>query len=105
MEVHIAPDQPPRLTAVEDLKRFSIVAAADPAALADLALDRVLAFEGQDHAWVSVDWLMAASGQSGSESWRAGFEAMRAFAAKHGWTRDNPPAIRGHVVWQGAPPS
>jgi hypothetical protein len=105
MEVQIAPGQAPRLTGVDDLKRFSVVAAADQAALADLALDGVLAFEGPDHAWVAVDWLLAASGRASSEAWRAGFAAMCAYAAKHGWTRDDPPAIRGHVVWQGAPPS
>ncbi len=35
-------------------------------------------------------------------TWRAGFDAMRAYAAKQGWVRAAPAAIRGHVVWQDA---
>lgn len=107
MDVRIVPGQAPRLIAADDLKRFSVTVAAGPETLADLAsaLDGVLAFEGPDHAWVSVAWLLAASGRDGSEAWRAGFDAMRAYAAKQGWTRADPPAIRGHVVWQSAPAS
>lgn len=104
MDVHVAPGEVPRLAEVDDLRRFSVIAASSPderQALAE-ALYGVLAFDGGDHAWVSVDWLIEASGRADSAEWRAGFDAMTAYAAKQGWTRTDPAAIRGHIVWQGA---
>lgn len=102
MEVHIGPGQAPRLVEEDDLGRFRVVAAADAASLPRLAseLEGVLEFSGPDAAWVSVGWILAATGHAASDEWRAGFEAMKAFATKHGWTRDEPPALRGHVVWR-----
>lgn len=107
MEVHIAPGLPARLAQAEDLRRFSVIAADGPDALPDLAaaLQGVFVFEGTGHAWVAVDWLLSASGQAESEAWRPGFEAMRAYAAKQGWMRDDPPALRGHVVRQVGSPA
>ena len=103
MDVHLAPGQPARLTDVEDLRRFSVIATGGPEALPALAeaLRGIIDFQDAEHAWVSIDWLIEASGRSASADWRAGFDAMTAYAAKHGWTRAEPAAIRGHVVWQG----
>lgn len=103
MEVHLAPGQPARLTAVEDLRRFSVIVAAAPDALPALAaaLRGVVEFQDTDHAWVSVDWLIEASGQSDSATWRKDFAAMTAYAASKGWTRPDPEALRGHIAWQG----
>lgn len=102
MDVHLAPGQPPRVTAPDDLRRFQVVVAAERSALPQLAeaLRGVLEFEGDGHAWVLVNWLLDASGRAGSEEWRSGFDAMMAYAARHGWTRKDPPALRGHIVWQ-----
>lgn len=104
MEVHLAPGHPARLTEIDDLRRFSVVVATGPATLPALAaaLDGILDFEGADHAWVSVDWLIEASGQSDSASWRKDFTAMTAYAESKGWMRADPAAIRGHVVWAPA---
>lgn len=106
MEVHIAPGQAPRLAEADDLRRFSVIAAASPEALPSLAdaLREVLDFDGAEHAWVSVDWLIEASGRSDDATWRVGFDAMAAYAAKQGWMRTQPAAIRGHVVWQDGTP-
>jgi len=103
MEVHLAPGQSPALTDPDDLRRFSVVAAAPASALPELvaASQGALDFDGDGHAWVSVDWLLEASGRRSSAEWMKGFEAMKAYAARQGWVRDDPPAIRGHVVWQG----
>ncbi|MEO3470641.1 hypothetical protein AAFN86_02160 [Roseomonas sp. CAU 1739] len=103
MEVHVAPGQAARLTEVEDLRRFSVIVAAAPDALPALAeaLRGVIDFQGAEHAWVSVDWLIEASGRSGSATWRKDFAAMTAYAESKGWTRAEPAALRGHVVWQG----
>ncbi len=48
MEVHVAPGSAPVLTAADDLRRFSVMAAATPDAQPALAeaLAGVLAFEG-----------------------------------------------------------
>lgn len=103
MEVHLAPGQPPRLTGAEDLRRFSVIVSASRDALSELAeaARGVLAFEGSDHAWVSAEWLVEASGQSDRTDWRAEFHAMVDYATRKGWTRRDPVALRGHVVWQG----
>lgn len=102
MEVHLAPGQPARLSEVEDLRRFSVIVAASQDAVAALAeaVRDIIDFQGTDHAWVSVDWLIEASGRSDSAEWQAGFKAMTDYAASKGWTRSDPAALRGHVVWQ-----
>lgn len=102
MDVHVALGEPPRLTGVDDLQSFSVIAAAGRDAAPTLAaeLDGVMQFEGTAHAWVSVNWLIETSGHADSTEWRARFDAMTAYAARKGWTRADPPAIRGHVVWQ-----
>ncbi|MBR0680266.1 hypothetical protein GXW74_07195 [Roseomonas eburnea] len=104
MEVHVIPGEAPRLAEAADLRRFSVIVAAQPEALPALAAAHggMLDFEGSGHAWVSVEWLIAASGLADSPDWRAGFEAMKAYAEGKGWTRSDPPALRGHVIWQGA---
>ncbi|MBW6398753.1 hypothetical protein KPL78_12890 [Roseomonas sp. HJA6] len=102
MEVHLAPGQPARLTDVDDLRRFSVIMAGSQEGLASLAeaLHGIVAFEGSEHAWVSVDWLVETSGRSGSAEWRDQFAAMVAYARSKGWMRTDPEAIRGHVVRQ-----
>lgn len=101
MEVHVARGQAPVLVEPDDLRRFRVVAAASPDQLPGLAaeLGGVVDFSGPDHAWVAVDWLLRVAGRNGSAEWRTGFDAMQAYAARQGWTREDPPALRGHVVW------
>ncbi len=103
MDVQLTPGEPPRLAEADDLRRFSVNVAASPDTLPALAeaLGGTVAFDGAEHAWVSVEWLIAASGRADSTEWRAGFDGMVAYAAKQGWMRADPAAIRGHVVWQG----
>lgn len=102
MEVRLTPGQAPALIDPDDLRRFSVVAAATPDALPDFieTCRGVLDFDGEGHAWVSVAWLIDASSRKDSQEWMKGFAGMQAYAAKQGWTRDEPPAIRGHIVWQ-----
>ena len=104
MEVHLAPGQPARLTEPTDLRRFSVIVAGTPAALPALAdaLRGTSDFEGAEHAWVSVDWLVAASGRAEEADWRGAFDGMVQYAAGKGWTRPDPRAIRGHIVWAEA---
>lgn len=100
MEVHLSPGSLPRLEQVEDLRRFSLVVAGDAALLPRLAEEQQgrIEFAGEEHAWVSTAWLIGAAGRVSPE-WRQGFDAMLAFAASKGWVREEPPAIRAHVVW------
>jgi hypothetical protein len=104
MDVHLVPGEPARLTEPTDLRRFSVIVAAAPQALPALeeALRGTVDFEGTEHAWVSIDWLIAASGRGDSADWRGEFHNMVQYATGKGWVRADPAAIRGHVVW--APP-
>lgn len=101
MDVRVAPGEAPSLTGVEELQSFSVIATAGRDALPLLAeqLDGVMTFDGTAHAWVSVNWLIEASGHRDSAEWRARFDAMTAYAARKGWMRADPAAIRGHIVW------
>jgi hypothetical protein len=101
MEVHLAPGEPARLTEPTDLRRFSVIVAATPEALPALAeaLRGVVDFEGTEHAWVSVDWVLQASNRADWADWRYEFANMMKYAESKGWTRSGPDAIRGHVVW------
>lgn len=102
MEVHLAPGQPPRLTEPTDLRRFSVIVAATPEALPTLAeaLHGIVDFDGTEHAWVSVDWLIGASDRGDWADWRYEFDNMVKYATGKGWVREDPPALRGHIVWQ-----
>ncbi|MDO9707173.1 hypothetical protein [Paracraurococcus lichenis] len=85
-----------RLDAPEDLKAFKVLVAEG---LHGEALAAALGPAGRldgDHAWISPDWLRAASGRAGDAAWVQGFEAMLAYAAKKGWV-DAAGAIRGHI--------
>jgi hypothetical protein len=102
VEVHLAPGAPPRLAEPRELRRFSVIVAAPREALPALAeaARGVLEFEGSDHAWVSVAWLIEASNLGDWADWRGQFHTMVDYAKGKGWTRGEPPAsLRGHVVW------
>lgn len=103
MEVHLAPGRPARLTEATELHRFSVIVAAAPEALPALAeaLCGIIDFEGSDHAWVSIDWLIEASDRSDWADWRGQFANMVQYATGKGWVRADPAALRGHIVWQG----
>ncbi|MCX6385254.1 MAG: hypothetical protein NTV40_01230 [Solirubrobacterales bacterium] len=49
-----------------------------------------------DHVYVPVEDLIQAAGAHADDpQWRAGLEAMLAYAQEHGWIKDG--AIRAHV--------
>jgi len=103
MEVQLAPGKAAVLADPTDMRRFSVTVAAPSSALAEIAAQYadVLTFDDEGHAWVATSWIIEASNRGDWADWRGEFEVMRSYAAKHGWTREDPPAIRGHVVWQG----
>jgi len=102
MEVHLAPGAAPRLAEPKELRRFSVIVAAPREALPDLAeaTRGLLEFEGSDHAWVSVAWLIEASNLGDWADWRGEFHNMMRYAESKGWTRGDQAALRGHVVWR-----
>jgi hypothetical protein len=58
--------------------------------------------EGDDHAWVHEAWLLQQLPRLATAAgWRASFDAMSRYAQKKGWTRDDPDAIRAHIVSGG----
>lgn len=58
-----------------------------------------LVFAG-DHAWVHPDLPALLAGSAANDDWRAEFDRMVAFAAKHGWVREDG-AVRAHVETAG----
>jgi hypothetical protein len=105
MQVHLAPGAPPRLAEPKELRRFSVIVAAPREALPGLAeaARGVLEFEGSDHAWVSVAWLIEASKLGDWADWRGQLQGMLDYARGKAWTRGEPvDSLRGHVVWMPA---
>jgi len=73
----------------DNFKTFKIVLAAP-----DVALGPVGRRDG-GYGWVSVAWLQA-NGWPDDADWRAGFNAMLAYAEASGWI-DESGAVRGHI--------
>lgn len=88
-----------------DFKRFHLEVAApreDRPAIAK-RLARLVAFDDDTSAWVSVAGLRQLHGAGRDDEWNAALAKMIAAARPHGWIRDQPePAIKAHVVWAAA---
>ena len=63
------------------------------------ALDGIGSLEGDAVVWIRRAWVREASGRAGVESWEKGFDAMLAYAARHGWTDPAADTVRAHIVW------
>jgi hypothetical protein len=68
--------------------------------LAEVTLDASLfptgSVEDEAHVWLDVAALKALG--PGGAAWGAGFDAMIAYAARHGWTRHEASEVRVHVT-------
>ena len=84
------------LEGADDFKRFKLLAAPglEGAALQQ-ALGAAARLEGE-HAWVSPEWLRAASGQAAVPAWQEGFGQMLAYAGRSGWV-NAAGEVRAHI--------
>lgn len=80
-----------------NMKEFSATAdSADPDAIdATLCSTGAGHYDGS-HAWISAAWIV--SGSDGDADWRAGFDAMKAFAVKMEWYDAETDTIRAHLA-------
>lgn len=86
-----------KLEAADALDRFD--ARSDcPAALIDKALEGIGRRDGESHVWISQAWLLSHGPQD--PAWRAGLDAMTAYARSRGWV-DAAGAIRAHLAPAG----
>ena len=66
----------------------------------DERLATVLAPHGRlddGHAWVDVDAVVTLAGDAVDDEWRAGFDAMVAYAGEKGFLSSDGSAIRAHL--------
>ncbi|HSW20611.1 MAG TPA: hypothetical protein VLJ86_25535 [Ramlibacter sp.] len=83
-----------RLELAEDFTEFKVVLNED-----QLKLPSVLAWEGDQHAWVDEAWLRGSLARAHSTpDWEQKYAGMLSFARKNGWAREHPLSIRAHVV-------
>jgi hypothetical protein len=92
MLIRIATDGTVSLDSPDDFRAFAIAAPQG----AVLALGELARLEGETHAWVSPAALQALTPRAQDPDWQAGFAAMRAYAARKGWSDDSG-AIRAHI--------
>jgi hypothetical protein len=67
------------------------------------ALSGIAELESQETAWVDMQALMRLgrhSTEQAADAWTASAQAMVAKAHKYGWVRDEPPAVKSHIVWR-----
>lgn len=100
MQVLVNPDFHVALVDAGNFKAFDIRVEgdSDPARLTK-ALHGIAELEGEQHAWVDESWLLEQLARHApAHDWREAFDAMTTYARTKGWVRDNPTAIRAHLV-------
>jgi hypothetical protein len=64
------------------------------------ALAGIAQVESCETAWVDVSALLRLGQAHSSENWAQSAAAMIEMARKHGWVREQPLAIKSHIVWR-----
>jgi len=102
MIVLVKADNSVSLVQADDFKRFHCEIQISNAGLeqAQSALRGIVELESRETAWVDVDALLALRRDSTAPQWEASVQAMVAKARPFGWVRDEPLAIKSHIVWQ-----
>ena len=103
MIVMVNSDRSVSLVQAEDFKRFRCEIQIPNATQeeAQFALNGIAEVENLETAWVDVDALFALERDATSPQWTASAQTMIEKARLHGWVRDQPLAIKSHIVWQG----
>jgi hypothetical protein len=89
-----------RVTLVDpdDFRAFHIAVSGGGAD--DDRLGALLARHGRldgDHAWITVDAVVALAGRPDDDEWRAGLDGMVAYAREKGFWDEASDAIRAHI--------
>jgi len=102
MVVLVKADNSVSLMQADDFKRFHCEIQIPNATLeqAQAALAGIAGLESRETAWVDVDALLALKRDFTPPQWEASVRAMIENARPHGWVRDEPLAIKSHIVWQ-----
>jgi hypothetical protein len=100
MRVSISAEKTITLIDATDFKRFDLAAHIPGTTLSELKslLKDVADVEDTESAWIFTGWLLQQAAASEAD-WRRSFDAMIGYARKHGWVKDGPQRIRGHIVW------
>jgi hypothetical protein len=84
--------------AVDDVKSLSVqIDQLDDLEALTRALGSLGQLDGADHVWIDIQALRIASGRAGDASWSSSFDAMIAYAAKHGWVNGSGTSVRAHI--------
>lgn len=102
MIVTVAADKSVSLVQADDFKRFHCEVRIPNATLeqAQSALEGIAELESRETAWVDVGALLALKRDSTAPQWETSVQTMIEKARPHGWVRDEPVAIKSHIVWQ-----
>ncbi|MDB5772475.1 MAG: hypothetical protein JWM42_2849 [Burkholderia sp.] len=87
----------------DDFRRFHCEIDMPQASLAQaqLALAGIAQVESRETAWVDVPALLRlGQAHSSQADWAQSANAMIEMARKHGWVRDQPLAVKSHIVWR-----
>ena len=93
-----------RLEAADVFNRFhcEVDAAYPDLETARAAWAGVVALESRETAWVDLQELLELAPGDVDErrAWQLQAREMAKQAARHGWFRKDPPAIKSHIVWR-----
>lgn len=102
MIVLVKADSSVSVVQADDFKRFHCEIQIPNATLeqAQSALGGIAELDSLETAWVDVDALLALKRDSTAPQWEPSVRTMLEKARSHGWVRDEPLAIKSHIVWQ-----
>jgi flavin reductase (DIM6/NTAB) family NADH-FMN oxidoreductase RutF len=89
----------------EAFDRFSVAADGE---LSTTEIANVLrrsdagSLDGEDTAWISVDWIRRSVGVDAGDRWGAGFDEMVRYAASRDWYSEGTRSIQAHIERGGA---
>ena len=95
----------PRLDDADNFRSFKVVveAAAGGREAIAKAVEGVLWFESDEHAWVAIGALETWPGHGQDSQFRTALQAMIVKAQPFGWIAEDGRSIRAHVEWLAAP--
>ncbi|MGF6695778.1 hypothetical protein OKW38_000389 [Paraburkholderia sp. MM5496-R1] len=83
-----------------NFKTFKLVSTLQKDRLVERYQPQILAFDGNDHAWISESFVRATASGRVEPDWDARFREMLDWAARHGWVKEG--CVRAHVEWTQA---
>lgn len=103
MQVHISNAGTITLREAARFHALEVLVDPQPPETLAPAIARLGRREGEQHVRMAPSVLRFLSGHAGQAEWEAGFAAMLAGAARHGWVNEQG-EVRAHLVWQSEDP-